>query len=49
MDKQNGTSHKFNVCTYDIHRASFPKHLKSGKHLQNEIIIPSNFFTESKK
>ena len=32
------------VCNVNVHRASFAKHLKSKKHLenliQNEIIIP---------
>ena len=34
------------VCTKDIHRSSFAKHLKSELHIQNEVIIPPNFFHE---
>ena len=40
------------VCNVNVHRASFPKHLRSKKHLenieQNEMIIPEWFFTEEK-
>ena len=40
------------VCNVNVHRASFAKHLKSKKHLenveQNEIIIPDWFFKEEK-
>ena len=38
------------VCNVNVHRASFVKHLRSKKHLenikQNEIIIPEWFFEE---
>ena len=37
-------------CNIDVHRASYPKHVRSKKHLenirQNEIIIPEWFFKE---
>ena len=40
------------VCNVNVHRASFAKHLKSKKHLenveQNEMIIPEWFFKEEK-
>ena len=36
------------VCNFDVHRASYVKHLKSKKHLENEkqngMIIPDWFF-----
>ena len=37
-------SRKCGVCNADVHRASYQKHLRSKKHLenikQNEMIIP---------
>ena len=40
------------VCNVSVHRASFVKHLRSKKHLenieQNEMIIPDWFFKEEK-
>ena len=40
------------VCKVNVHRASFAKHLRSKKHLenmiQNEMIIPEWFFKEEK-
>ena len=40
------------VCNVNVHRASFAKHLKSKKHLenviQNDMIIPEWFFKEEK-
>ena len=40
------------VCNINVHRASFAKHLRSKKHLenveQNEMIIPEWFFKEEK-
>ena len=40
------------VCNVNVHRASFVKHLRSKKHLenmiQNEMIIPEWFFKEEK-
>ena len=48
MDK----SRTCNVCNVNVHRASFAKHLRSKKHLenviQNEMIIPDWFFKEEK-
>ena len=38
------------VCNVNVHRASFAKHLRSKKHLENveknEMIIPDWFFKE---
>ena len=38
------------ICNIDVHRASYAKHLRSKKHLenlrQNGIIIPEWFFKE---
>ena len=43
-------SRKCEICNVDVHRASFVKHLKSKKHLenikQNEMIIPEWLFRE---
>ena len=43
-------SHRCEICNVDIHRASYAKHLKSKKHLenakQNEMIIPEWLFQE---
>ena len=43
-------NHTCNVCNVNIHRASFAKHLRSKKHLenvdQNEMILPEWFFKE---
>ena len=40
------------ICNVDVHRASFAKHLKSKKHLenieQNEMVIPEWFFKEER-
>ena len=40
------------VCKINVHRASYVKHLRSKKHLenmiQNEMIIPDWFFQEEK-
>ena len=40
------------VCNVNVQRASFSKHLRSKKHLenmiQNEMIIPEWFFKEQK-
>ena len=40
------------ICNVDVHRASFAKHLRSKKHLenieQNGMIIPEWFFKEEK-
>ena len=43
-------SSKCDVCSIDVHRASYVKHLRSRKHLenekQNEMIIPELLFQE---
>ena len=43
-------SRKCEVSDIDVHRASYIKHLRSKKHLenikQNEMIIPDWFFQE---
>ena len=43
-------SRKCGVCNIDIHRASYVKHLRSKKHLENikrnEMIIPEWLFQE---
>ena len=43
-------SSKCDVCNIDVHRASYVKHLRSRKHLenekQNEMIIPEMLFQE---
>ena len=40
------------VCNVNVHRASFAKHLRSKKHLenveQNEMILPDWLFKEEK-
>ena len=40
------------VCNVNVHRASFVKHLRSEKHLenleQNEMIIPEWLFKEER-
>ena len=40
------------ICNVNVHRASFVKHLKSKKHLenikQNEMIIPEWLFKEER-
>ena len=44
-------SRKCDVCNIDVHRASYVKHLKSKKHLENENgeekIIPEWLFKEN--
>ena len=43
-------SRKCEICNVDVHRASFLKHLRSKKHIentkQNEMIIPEWLFQE---
>ena len=38
------------ICNVDVHRASYAKHLRSKKHLQNEkqkeLIVPEWLFKE---
>ena len=44
-------SRRCEICNVDVHRASYMKHLRSKKHLenmkQNEMIIPEWLFRES--
>ena len=41
---------KCDVCNIDVHRASYAKHLRGKKHLENgklkEMIIPEKLFQE---
>ena len=43
-------SRRCEICNVDVHRASYSKHLRSKKHLenikQNEMIIPEWLFRE---
>ena len=43
-------SRKCDICNVDVHRASYAKHLKTKKHLdnekQNKMIIPEWLFQE---
>ena len=43
-------SRKCDICNVDVHKASYVKHLRSKKHLenikQNELIIPEWLFKE---
>ena len=43
-------SRKCDVCNVDVHRASYIKHLRSKKHIENlkrnEMIIPEWLFQE---
>ena len=43
---------KCDICNIDVHRASFVKHLRSKKHIenveQNEMIIPEWLFKEER-
>ena len=45
-----GNGRTCEVCNVNVHRASFVKHLRSKKHLenmiQNEMNIPEWFFKE---
>ena len=46
-------SRRCDICKIDVHRASYAKHLRSKKHLenirQNEIIIPEWLFKEEQE
>ena len=46
-------SRKCEICNVDLHRASYIKHLRSKKHIenmkQNEMIIPEWLFLEPLK
>ena len=35
-------SRKCEVCNIQVHRASYPKHLRSKKHLENEKLTEVN-------
>ena len=37
------------VCNVNVRRSSFAKHLRSKKHLENEIIITEWIFNEEKQ
>ena len=43
-------SRKCEICNVDVHRASYIKHLRSKKHMENkkrnEMIIPEWLFVE---
>ena len=47
MKTQNIESRKCDICNIEINRASFVKHLRSQKHAENQMIIPSKFFDET--
>ena len=32
------------ICNTNVHKSSIAKHLRSIKHLENQFIIPNNFF-----
>ena len=44
------SSRKCDICNVDVHRASYVKHLRSIKHIENEkinnMIIPEWLFQE---
>ena len=44
--------HTCDICNIDVHRASFVKHLRSKKHIenveQNEMVIPEWLFEEER-
>ena len=44
-------SRRCEICNVDVHRASYNKHLRSKKHLENmkqdEMIIPEWLFKEN--
>ena len=35
------------ICNTNVHKSSIAKHLRSIKHLENQFIIPINFFNEN--
>ena len=35
------------ICDTNVHKSSIAKHLRSIKHLENQSIIPNNFFNEN--
>ena len=42
--RQNGYCE---ICNTNIHKSSIAKHLRSIKHLENQLILPINFFKEN--
>ena len=46
MDATIDNRRKCDLCNIEIHRASYQKHLRSKKHLDNQMIIPQNFLNE---
>ena len=34
----------FEICNTNVHKSSIAKHLRPIKHLENQSIIPNNFF-----
>ena len=51
MEKQNKKCRRCDIRVFDDHRASFVKHLRSNKHMENikneELIIPDCLFQET--
>ena len=39
-------SRRCDICDVSIHISSYAKHLRSKKHLENEMIIPERLFQE---
>ena len=37
---------RFEFCNIDVHKSSFAKHSRIKIHLNNEMIVPQNFFNE---
>ena len=37
------------ICNVNVHRASYAKHLRSRKHLENEIILPGRICKEDEQ
>ena len=42
-------SRRYDICKYDVRRASYAKHLRSTKLQEKLKIIPSNIFNETNK
>ena len=44
---------RYDNCVFDVHRASYAKHLRSKKHLekirQDDIILPELLFKEEQE
>ena len=47
MGRKRGNNRSCVICNFDVFRASFAKHLRSTKHLQNENTVPSTFLEET--